>query len=265
MRSGGIGASVSSWISENLLEELDHEVIRLSSQDVPTAYAKLLEDGTCAARTRRELHAPILTSDTCYLLQPPLCRPRTSWPLSRRSATEATQALACLPCNANHMCLTVLRGTSVSLPSNQLQRHELCKPAISSTSTRSMSASDSGRNTSRNCDDAPAASPPSAVTRSTRCVLVNSSLATCAARKAQHCIGPSLAAARAPYHSVHAVAPERGFGFHPQYVIIGLQLERDDKGGRCPALPQLACVRQARDSVSLCPCQDSACTACPHQ
>jgi pyruvate dehydrogenase E1 component beta subunit len=47
MRSGGIGASVSSWISENLLEELDHEVIRLSSQDVPTAYAKLLEDGAC--------------------------------------------------------------------------------------------------------------------------------------------------------------------------------------------------------------------------
>ena len=46
MRSGGIGASVSSWISENLLEDLDHEVIRLSSQDVPTAYAKLLEDGT---------------------------------------------------------------------------------------------------------------------------------------------------------------------------------------------------------------------------
>lgn len=46
MRSGGIGASVSSWISENLLEELDHEVIRLSSQDVPTAYAKLLEDAT---------------------------------------------------------------------------------------------------------------------------------------------------------------------------------------------------------------------------
>lgn len=46
MRSGGIGASVSSWISENLLEELDHEVVRLSSQDVPTAYAKLLEDAT---------------------------------------------------------------------------------------------------------------------------------------------------------------------------------------------------------------------------
>jgi hypothetical protein len=48
MRSGGIGASVSSWISENLLEDLDHEVIRLSSQDVPTAYAKLLEDGALA-------------------------------------------------------------------------------------------------------------------------------------------------------------------------------------------------------------------------
>ena len=45
MRSGGIGASISAWISENLLEELDHEVVRLSSQDVPTAYAKLLEDG----------------------------------------------------------------------------------------------------------------------------------------------------------------------------------------------------------------------------
>lgn len=43
---------MSSWISENLLEELDHEVIRLSSQDVPTAYAKLLEDGACAARMR---------------------------------------------------------------------------------------------------------------------------------------------------------------------------------------------------------------------
>lgn len=48
MRSGGIGASISAWISENLLEDLDHEVIRLSSQDVPTAYAKLLEDGVCS-------------------------------------------------------------------------------------------------------------------------------------------------------------------------------------------------------------------------
>lgn len=46
MRSGGIGASVSSWISENLIDHLDHEVIRLSSQDVPTAYAKPLEDAT---------------------------------------------------------------------------------------------------------------------------------------------------------------------------------------------------------------------------
>ncbi len=63
MRSGGIGASVSSWISENLLEELDHEVIRLSSQDVPTAYAKLLEDG--ALRT----HGPRLLpryANTCH-------------------------------------------------------------------------------------------------------------------------------------------------------------------------------------------------------
>lgn len=46
MRSGGIGASVSAWISENMINELDHEVIRLSSQDVPTAYAKPLEDAT---------------------------------------------------------------------------------------------------------------------------------------------------------------------------------------------------------------------------
>jgi len=46
MRSGGIGASISAWISEKLLDSLDHEVIRLSSQDVPTAYAKLLEDAT---------------------------------------------------------------------------------------------------------------------------------------------------------------------------------------------------------------------------
>lgn len=33
-------------ISENLIDSLDHEVIRLSSQDVPTAYAKTLEDAT---------------------------------------------------------------------------------------------------------------------------------------------------------------------------------------------------------------------------
>ena len=28
------------------MDDLDHEVVRLSSQDVPTAYAKLLEDST---------------------------------------------------------------------------------------------------------------------------------------------------------------------------------------------------------------------------
>jgi pyruvate dehydrogenase E1 component beta subunit len=77
MRSGGIGASVSSWISENLLEDLDHEVIRLSSQDVPTAYAKLLEDGACrrpppAARVAVRLYgAPTAP-------QPRLC-PRRTW------------------------------------------------------------------------------------------------------------------------------------------------------------------------------------------
>ncbi len=38
MRTGGIGASLSSTIGENFIDELDHEVVRLSSQDVPTAY-----------------------------------------------------------------------------------------------------------------------------------------------------------------------------------------------------------------------------------
>lgn len=46
MRSGSIGASISSWINENHLDELDFEVQRLSSQDVPTPYAKPLEDAT---------------------------------------------------------------------------------------------------------------------------------------------------------------------------------------------------------------------------
>ena len=46
MKTGGIGASLSSTISENFLDELDHEIIRLSSQDVPTAYAHELEAAT---------------------------------------------------------------------------------------------------------------------------------------------------------------------------------------------------------------------------
>ncbi|UPR04250.1 subunit beta of pyruvate dehydrogenase E1 [Chloropicon primus] len=46
MKTGGIGASLSSTISENFIDELDHEVVRLSSQDVPTAYAHELEAAT---------------------------------------------------------------------------------------------------------------------------------------------------------------------------------------------------------------------------
>jgi pyruvate/2-oxoglutarate/acetoin dehydrogenase E1 component len=67
MRSGGIGASISAWISENLLEDLDHEVIRLSSQDVPTAYAKLLEDGTCPATCREPSTSPLLTLSLIHI------------------------------------------------------------------------------------------------------------------------------------------------------------------------------------------------------
>lgn len=46
MRSGGIGASLSAVINENFMDDLDHQVVRLSSQDVPTPYARTLEDCT---------------------------------------------------------------------------------------------------------------------------------------------------------------------------------------------------------------------------
>ena len=46
MKTGGIGASLSAVISESLFDELDHQVMRLSSQDVPTAYAHELEAAT---------------------------------------------------------------------------------------------------------------------------------------------------------------------------------------------------------------------------
>lgn len=46
MKTGGIGASLSAVIHESLFDDLDHEVIRLSSQDVPTAYAYELEAAT---------------------------------------------------------------------------------------------------------------------------------------------------------------------------------------------------------------------------
>ena len=43
---GGIGASLSAQIGEQLFDDLDHQVVRLSSQDVPTAYAYELEAAT---------------------------------------------------------------------------------------------------------------------------------------------------------------------------------------------------------------------------
>eukprot|EP00884_Botryococcus_braunii_P007440 jgi/Botrbrau1/16698/Bobra.0213s0003.1 len=46
MKTGGIGASLSSVINESLFNDLDHQVVRLSSQDVPTAYAYELEAAT---------------------------------------------------------------------------------------------------------------------------------------------------------------------------------------------------------------------------
>jgi pyruvate dehydrogenase E1 component beta subunit len=46
MKTGGIGASLSAVINESLFDYLDHQVVRLSSQDVPTAYAYELEAAT---------------------------------------------------------------------------------------------------------------------------------------------------------------------------------------------------------------------------
>lgn len=46
MKTGGIGASLSAVINESLFNDLDHEVVRLSSQDVPTSYAFELESAT---------------------------------------------------------------------------------------------------------------------------------------------------------------------------------------------------------------------------
>lgn len=46
MKTGGIGASLSAVINESLFDFLDAPVKRLSSQDVPTAYAHELEAAT---------------------------------------------------------------------------------------------------------------------------------------------------------------------------------------------------------------------------
>lgn len=46
MKTGGIGASLSAVVNESLFDYLDAPVKRLSSQDVPTAYAHELEAAT---------------------------------------------------------------------------------------------------------------------------------------------------------------------------------------------------------------------------
>lgn len=46
MRTGGIGASLSAVINERYFYDLDGPIVRLSSQDVPTAYAAQLEADT---------------------------------------------------------------------------------------------------------------------------------------------------------------------------------------------------------------------------
>ncbi len=43
MKTGGIGAELSATINEQLFDELDAPVIRLSSQDIPTPYNGMLE------------------------------------------------------------------------------------------------------------------------------------------------------------------------------------------------------------------------------
>nr|YP_010330291.1 pyruvate dehydrogenase E1 component beta subunit [Rhodella violacea]UNJ18007.1 pyruvate dehydrogenase E1 component beta subunit [Rhodella violacea] len=46
MKTGGIGAEIIAKINDNIFDELDHEVVRLSSQDIPTPYNGKLEQAT---------------------------------------------------------------------------------------------------------------------------------------------------------------------------------------------------------------------------
>jgi pyruvate dehydrogenase E1 component beta subunit len=46
MRTGGIGAELVASINDQLFDELDGPVIRLSSQDIPTPYNGALENLT---------------------------------------------------------------------------------------------------------------------------------------------------------------------------------------------------------------------------
>ncbi|KAL0923261.1 hypothetical protein M5K25_007310 [Dendrobium thyrsiflorum] len=52
MRSGGIGASLRSAIIDNFWDYLDAPIMCLSSQDVPTPYAGILEDWTVVQPTQ---------------------------------------------------------------------------------------------------------------------------------------------------------------------------------------------------------------------
>jgi len=46
MKTGGIGAELTASITEQLFDELDAPVVRLSSQDIPTPYNGILENLT---------------------------------------------------------------------------------------------------------------------------------------------------------------------------------------------------------------------------
>lgn len=46
MKTGGIGAEIIAKINDSIFDELDHEVVRLSSQDIPTPYNGKLEQAT---------------------------------------------------------------------------------------------------------------------------------------------------------------------------------------------------------------------------
>jgi pyruvate dehydrogenase E1 component beta subunit len=52
MRTGGIGAELVASINDQLFDELDGPVIRLSSQDIPTPYNGTLENLTIVQPTQ---------------------------------------------------------------------------------------------------------------------------------------------------------------------------------------------------------------------
>lgn len=46
MKTGGIGSELIAQINEHSFDELDHQIVRMSSQDIPTPYNKTLEQAT---------------------------------------------------------------------------------------------------------------------------------------------------------------------------------------------------------------------------